>query len=124
MLQSPRPKLPAASEKQAEPTTPNGLRVAELWDDPFAVFKRNDSLPVITLGSEHKARALLLVVLTNIGKYELDSEERLRRRFAVESAIRDSEFTSETPGELTETTLHLDSRAGGSKGLIFLQPTL
>ncbi|MBV9272509.1 MAG: hypothetical protein JO333_01330, partial [Verrucomicrobia bacterium] len=119
VLQSPRPKLPSSEKVSSIPEQLSGPRAAELWDDPFAVFKQADTLPVLPLAPQHKARGLLLVLLSDSGGYQRDSEVRLRSRYSVESAIRDSGFTSETPGELTETLLQVGSTLDVPGGAIW-----
>jgi hypothetical protein len=107
-LETPRPKLPAQDAKQPI-TAPEatGPRTAQSWDDPFAVFKPSEQLPPQTEPIRN-APTLLLVVLTGIGKYQIDSEARLRNRYAIQSALRDSGYIGESPGELTAFPLTLD----------------
>ena len=110
-LETPRPKLPTQDDKQPTPTPQSvGPRTAQSWDDPFAVFKPSEQLPPQT-EPFHNAPTLLLVVLTGTGKYQIDSEARLRYRYAIQSALRDSGYIGESPGELTASTLTLDQNA-------------
>jgi hypothetical protein len=108
-LETSRPQIPKGDDKRKdEEKQPDEQRRAELWDDPFAVFKPTQQLRNANEDLSFNSRALLLVVLTNIGPYEDDTESRLRDRYAIESALRDTGYICETPGELREVSVCLD----------------
>jgi hypothetical protein len=92
VLDSSRPKLPVHEEKNEKPSQqPSDTRLAQSWDDPLAVFRPSDHLQALNNEQKYTSPTLLLVVLTRLSDYQIDSETRLRNRYAIQSALRDLE---------------------------------
>jgi hypothetical protein len=109
VIESSRPKLPVQQEKTEKPgQQPSDCRLAQSWDDPLAVFRPGD-LPCRNDEQKFTSPTLLLVVLTRMSDYQIDSETRLRNRYAIQSALRDLEYIPETSGELQQVSLQPDA---------------
>jgi hypothetical protein len=122
VFESSRPKLPTQENTpKTSGQQPPSRRLAQSWDDPYVVFKPTEDLPQNSENQNHKSPALLLIVLTGMSDYQIDSETRLRNRYAIQSALRDSDYIPEASGELNAASVQLKS---GNETLTFQVPTL
>jgi hypothetical protein len=113
-FESSRPILPPQEDKAqgSGPEIP-GPRLAQSWDDPYAVFEPPSTLPSDGNNPQgFSAPALLIVVLERSSRYQIDFESRLRNRYAIQAALRDAQYIPEGPGELNAVSLTLDPRGG------------
>ena len=100
-LKTPRPILPENEERGRSDNgqRPNQtVRIAQLWEDPFAVFDQqpNFDAPV----NDRAADALVLVITTPMVRYPEYTEWRLKNRYALQNAMRDCDYVPLFPGRL------------------------
>jgi hypothetical protein len=110
-LETPRPRVP---DESAGAGTASGPKFSQLWDDPFAVFKSDSTLPPRPVPERRTEPTLVLVVLSRTTTYQEDAETRLRNRYAIQCAMRDLGYISETPGELSLTQIRGAASSGES----------
>src|SRR4029077_20151140 len=100
-LKTPRPILPENEERanSGDGQVPKpSVRIAQLWEDPFAVFQQEQDFdkPI----NDRTADALILMITTPMVRYPEYTEWRLKNRYALQNAMRDCDYVPVFPGRL------------------------